>query len=252
MTRPLTIPERVLQDLGVEEPGDIDVEAIAWHLGAEVRYRKLHNCEARIVGLGDEAIISVDEDVEHRRRRFSIGHELGHWRHHRSRCLACRTEQIGDARKLPTDPERVADDYASDLLLPRFLLEPMLRKIARPTLKDLRTLSDAFDASLTATTLKVVETDRYPMMVICHGLGGRRWFRASRSVPKRWFPRDRPDPESCASSIVDGEEPRPRRIDADAWFDRVSAADYTLLEQSFRLPDSQVATVLLLSDDMMD
>lgn len=38
---PLSVPERVPQGLGVTDPGDIDLEAIAWTMGAEVRYRPL-------------------------------------------------------------------------------------------------------------------------------------------------------------------------------------------------------------------
>ena len=71
----LSPPERVLQQLGVTEPDDIDLEAIAWTLGAEVRYRQLDGCEARIIGCGDRAIITVNERSSPRRRRFSVGHE---------------------------------------------------------------------------------------------------------------------------------------------------------------------------------
>ena len=41
--------EHVLQELGIIEPKDIDVEVIAWHLGAKVKFRALFDCEARIV-----------------------------------------------------------------------------------------------------------------------------------------------------------------------------------------------------------
>ncbi len=43
--------ERVLASLGITEPREIDVEAIAWHLGAKVKYRELDTCEARIWGM---------------------------------------------------------------------------------------------------------------------------------------------------------------------------------------------------------
>ena len=56
----LTAAERLLQDLGVSEPGEIDLEAIAYHLNARVQYKPLDGCEARIVGAGDRAIITVN------------------------------------------------------------------------------------------------------------------------------------------------------------------------------------------------
>ncbi|SFM31228.1 ImmA/IrrE family metallo-endopeptidase [Methylobacterium pseudosasicola] len=254
MTRRLTLSERLLQRFGVERPDEIDVEAIAWMLGAKVRYRELHSCEARIVGREDRAIITVDNRVTPRRQRFSVAHELGHWHHHRGRCLICRSEDIGASRRQTTDPERVANDYASDLLLPRYLLDPILRSVQKPTLKAVREVAAAFDASLTATLIKIVASDRYPLMMVCHGPKGRRWFQASPSIPSRWFPRDELDPESCAIALQFGSGPEegfPRRIGADAWFDRGEARHYELLEQSYALPKSEVMTVLHLIDPKM-
>lgn len=254
VNRRLTLPEKILQNFGVESPKEIDIEAIAWELGARVKYKQLHSCEARIVGRDNRAVITVDINVIPRRQRFSIAHELGHWHHHRGRCLICRADEIGDARRSATDSERVADDYASDLLLPRYVLEPMLRGVARPTLKDIREIAEAFDTSLTATLIKTVETDRFPMLLICHSQKGRRWFRRAGSVPERWFPKDELDHESCAFDLVFGsnsEEPFPRRIGADAWFDKPEAAEYEILEQSYALPNKQVCTVLTLIDPKM-
>ena len=62
-------------------------------------------------------------------------------------CGSANTE--ANRRRSVTDPERVADDYASDLLLPRYLLEPMLTGLPRPTLKAVEETAEAFDASLT-------------------------------------------------------------------------------------------------------
>jgi hypothetical protein len=254
MTRRLTLPELVLQELGVDRPQDLDLEAVAWELGARVRYRELHSCEARIVGRGDRAIITVDARKPPTRQRFSIAHELGHWCHHRGACLICRSEDIGNRRRTATDPERVADDYASDLLIPRYLLDPLLREISRPTLKVVRDLAETFKASLTATAIKIAENDRFPMIIVCHGQDKRRWFRRSPSVPDRWFPRDELAHESYAFDLLfnGGEEQVvPRKVDADDWFDRAGADRFQVTEQSYKVPGDQVVTILHLTDPEM-
>lgn len=46
----LSPAEQLLQDLGVTEPKEIDLEAIAFHVNARIRYRPLDGCEACIVG----------------------------------------------------------------------------------------------------------------------------------------------------------------------------------------------------------
>lgn len=43
----LIAAQEVLKELGVTEPSEIDVDAIAWSLGARVKYRPLDGCEAR-------------------------------------------------------------------------------------------------------------------------------------------------------------------------------------------------------------
>lgn len=90
------------------------------------------------VGYGDSAIISVDEPKSWERQRFSVGHELGHWHHHRGRCLICRSDNIGNARKSPSDPERVADAYSADLLLPRYIFNAFLNDFKKLNVKVLR------------------------------------------------------------------------------------------------------------------
>lgn len=58
---PPTAAEQILQALGIEEPGEIDLEAVAWHMGVTVRYRPLDGCEARIIGNGARAIATINE-----------------------------------------------------------------------------------------------------------------------------------------------------------------------------------------------
>jgi len=65
--RHVTPAERLLQELGITEPKEIDLEATAFHLGARVRYRRLEGCEARIIGRNDAAIITIGEGCTPRR-----------------------------------------------------------------------------------------------------------------------------------------------------------------------------------------
>ncbi|MCP1675644.1 Zn-dependent peptidase ImmA (M78 family) [Natronocella acetinitrilica] len=115
---PLRPAEQLLQSLGVTQPQEIDLEAIAYDQGAIVKYRPLEGCEARIVGFGERAIITVDNRALPSRVRFSTAHELGHWQNHRGRSLICRAEDIGNARRRALDPERIADNYAADWTSP--------------------------------------------------------------------------------------------------------------------------------------
>ena len=173
--------EYLLQELGVSQPSDIDLEVIAWHLGLKVKYRELTSCEARIVALGDRGIITIDKRKLPERQRFSLGHELGHWHYHRGKCLVCRSDEIGGWSGKAIDPERVADAYASDLLMPWFLFKPALRTVKRPSLALLRDIKTNFSVSLTAAAFRIIDSDQFPVMLIIHGEKKRKMFRPSRS-----------------------------------------------------------------------
>src|SRR3954449_6498714 len=101
----VTPAERILIGLAIQSPSDIDLEAIAWSLGAAVDYRPLQGCEALIVGSEKRAVIVVNSGSRPERQRFSVGHEIGHWHHHRGRQLFCGPKDIGNPRNSPLNPE---------------------------------------------------------------------------------------------------------------------------------------------------
>ena len=246
--------ESLLLELGISQPSDIDLEVIAWHLGLKVKYRDLSSCEARIVALGDRGIITIDQRKLPERQRFSLGHELGHWHHHRGKCLACRSDEIGGWSGKAVDPERVADAYASDLLMPWYLFKPALRSVKRPRLSFLRDIKANFGVSLTAAAFRIIDSNQFPVMLIIHAEKKRKMFRQSRSVPSRWFPREELDQESQAFDMLYGkaqERQHPSKIDADTWFDRRGADRFEIFEQSFTLPGNEVATILMFEDEEM-
>ena len=248
----VTPAERILLGLGVSGPKDIDLEAIAWSRGALVEYRRLDLCDATIVGSARRAIIAVNTQSSPERRRFSIGHELGHWQHHRGRILFCGPKDVENPDDDALNPERHADEFASDLLLPNYLLHPRLRKIRRITLAVAREIGHDFTASTTATLIKVVQSNRFPLIVVCHSKKKRRWFRRADMVPGWWFPLDQLDQQSFAADMLlngASEQNWPRKIGADAWFGFRNCDRFEVEEQSFLLPEDKILTVLTIPEE---
>jgi hypothetical protein len=247
----LSSAERLLKSLGVGDPVDIDVEAIAYTTGAKVKVRPLDGCEARIVGASGKAVITVNERSGWGRRRFSIGHELGHWRHHRGRAFSCRPEDIGSAREYdPHDPERVADRFAADLLLPGFMFRPLANRLGKMTLDSADELAKVFDVSLTAAAIRLVEMGPAPAMLICHRQGKNPWFRSHPDLP-RFFPRRDIDPDSYAIDVWEGRKERTRvaKVGADAWIDRRNASHFEVMEQTFRIGRDSILTMVWWQDE---
>ena len=51
-------------------------------------------------------------------KRFTIAHEIGHFIIHRDRQISCLPSDIARGKTLRANPERQADSFASELLLP--------------------------------------------------------------------------------------------------------------------------------------
>src|SRR6266853_331549 len=109
-------PQQILADLGIRDPEDLDIDAIAEYCGASIRYKALTGCEARVIGYRDRAIITINATAWRGRQRFSGGHELGHWMCDRGQ-IAFQCDYINYVRGWwAANPETRANRFAGDLL----------------------------------------------------------------------------------------------------------------------------------------
>jgi hypothetical protein len=98
---------------------------------------------------------------------------------------------------------------------------------------------------------KLVAIDRFPIMVVRHGLSGRTWFSRPTHIPTYWFPRQELDPEGPAFDLLfkgGKEDTFPRKIGADACFEFRGVDRYEVQEQSFALPNNEIMTLLILPE----
>lgn len=242
------LPDVLLRDLGVTEPDEIDLNVLAWRVGATVRRHRLSDCEARITGFNERAIITVTDNVAPTRQRFSIAHELGHWYHHRGYALTCRSAEIGSTDAARNDAERVADHYAADLLMPSYLFKPRVVATKATDWSGVRAIAKEFGVSPLAAALRIIESDVYPLLLVCHGAQGRRWFRSAASLDGRCFPNADLDPDTPAFALLYGNraQPKPCSSPGSAWFDRGLASQSPVQEHSMS-DDNAVYTLLLLN-----
>ena len=158
--------EQRLKELGISEPEEIDLEAIAWDEGVRVQYKDISGCEARLVGVGNRAIVTIRSSTEDRRKRFSLAHELGHWNHHRGRSFECRADDLVERYSSKSMEEREADSYAADILMPAYMFQPLARSVKRPTFDAVKELADRFKTSITATAIRLVDSNTWPLLLV--------------------------------------------------------------------------------------
>ena len=125
-----------LNELAITDPKEIDLEAIAYVKSARIKEEPLKGCEARIVGAGDRAIITVNSESSIERKKFSIGHELGHWFKDRGKVGdLCSKKDMDENSKGIKPKEKIANQFASELLIPNYLLMKQIngKHLARKT-----------------------------------------------------------------------------------------------------------------------
>lgn len=239
----------LLEEFGISDPADIKIEPIAQYCDATVVYEKLEGCEARIIGHGDRAIITVNRSSRREQQRFSAGHELGHWMNDRGRtafvCNEVALCEWGNA-----DFEQRANRFAADLLLPQRLFGPRAER--KPiTFDTVKHLATRFEVSLTATAIRLVELGSYPSMLICCDKSRRRWFVRNANVPSLLWPCDKPVRGSGAFELLNSGRAieMPTDVDCDVWFTHEDAHKYAVREDSLKITRDLVLSILWWKDE---
>lgn len=245
--------EELLAELGISDPVDIELEAIAHCVGVDVEYRHLANCEAQIIGFKNRAVVYVSPDTTPHRMRFSTGHELGHWHHHRGQSFVCRSSDIGRPfDEKSKDAERQADMYSGDLILPPFMVKPRLEQMGEISLNGIADLATQFKASVTATAIRTVRMTKQPLILVAHNLLGQRWQWPSITAGGMRVRDDVDSRSSAFISMIGGNKAaNVRKEPANYWFDRRHVEQFELRVQSFRTIEGEVLSLIRLLDPKM-
>jgi len=240
---------QLIDDLGISEPSEIDVEAIAQYCGATIVYQPLRGCEARILGSQNRAIITVNSDAPRPRQRFSGGHELGHWMRDRGKTAFACTERTLQAEWQGTSAEARANEFAAELLMP----DKMFSRHARnkpATFASVSELAEVFATSLTATAIRLVRLGSFPTMVICSEDGIRKWFVRGPDVPESLWPQEAPTAYTVAADLLKGRtSTSPNTIRADGWISRRGSREYYVVEDSRRIGPTTILTMIWWKDE---
>lgn len=164
----------------------IDPYAIAKTIGIEVCEDDCEGYTGMILVVDDEALISVKSSLrENSRKRFTVAHELGHYRipgHLSNRDVIFRCAECDfDVFDKKGDKESEANEFAAELLMPESFFAPKIR------LKDLsyellESLVSDFDTSLTATGIRFVALSG-DCALVCSERASIKWFVKGKDFP---------------------------------------------------------------------
>jgi len=227
-------PENILKEIGIHEPEDIDLDLVSFHLNAEVRRAGLNDCEGHILGTAEKALITINDNTDPRRQRFSLGHELGHWVNDRGKNLTyrCTTDDMrrrwGSTYSLRERIEARANSFSARLLMPDHIL-PRFQDGLDVTAGSIDRLASIFNVSRTSMAIRFVETSQLPCMLVCWSKNGsRRWFARNSIVPEHIWPHKKILNTTATFIQSNGQE-----VDADKWISTDSATDFSIIESVF-------------------
>ena len=211
------------EELFIESPEHIDINAIAMTQGATVIEVPVKGAEGRLSSIGDECLISIREDVkEPRRKRFIAAHELGHFLLHKEISLNfnCTDDDLNSwSEHQPFETE--ANYFASEILMPEKLFSPKI-KGKDVSLKLVKELSEEFDTSMIATAIRFASL-RSDYALIYSEDSTIKWFHMDDRFPYylNAMPGSPLHRDSYAYSFFKGEDPTDYLfpVPAEAWFD---------------------------------
>jgi Zn-dependent peptidase ImmA (M78 family) len=228
-------PEKILKDLGIYEPDNIDLELIAFSLNAEVKCVPLSSAEGSIIGSESKAIIKVNSNAQIEKRRFSLGHELGHWINDKGNNLTfnCSKNDMKQFKyqknNFKQNKEVRANQFSAELIMPKFIFSPFLvqQKINFLTVKE---LANTFNTSITSTAIRLVEITEFPCLVACWTPAGKRkWFFSSSTLPEEIWPFDFLSTPRQVLQVKDSSD----EVDGDTWLQGDIALNYNIFQSIF-------------------
>jgi hypothetical protein len=240
--------EALLWRHGIIQPEHIDLDALAAALGVEVRYRPMTGCEARLLVVGERGVISVRSNAANiGRQRFSVAHEIAHWmRDRHAGGVLCSSDDISASDVGARSKETEANAYASQLVLPDYLVAPLASAMA-PTLDAAQSLARTFKSSLTAAAIKLVRHVPVPAWLVCHRPNAKGWFKPGGAAPSDVFVLTAElHHDSPAFALLYGQENGrtvPHVEPASRWLSGATVRGKDVRCQSMKVPDGTVLTI---------
>lgn len=247
--------EALIAEFSIRDPRDIDVEAIALDAGVKVVFHPLEGCEATLVGFENRAIATVKPSRIRGRERFSIAHEVGHWKLHRGRSFRCRIDDPDENLASDKTLEKQADTYAAHLLMPAPLFNPAVKALgSNPGFVELDELAKQFETSLLATSVRLADVNTVPVILACYTKQKRRWHKAASDIPQRWWLRENLDDDSFAHDFfaTGKQRAKPGKQPAEVWFENDDADNFEVVEHYVPGKSGEVLVLIYLTAKMMD
>lgn len=240
-----------IDEFAISEPSEIDIEAIAFEQQAVVLEKPLNGCEAMIIGAGDKATITVNSSSEVPRKRFSVGHELGHWFKDRGKVgNLCSHSDMENPSGVSRNRENIANSYASELLIPTYLLQDQLTGSCLD-LDLVSSVKSAFNTSFMMTLRRVITSDHHMGHFVIYRKDGTRYlFDKHSNLPGCFFPTSIAPPGSKIHDLISNNvKSVSGEVDGSVWCREGWADEATVHEYAFHYHEDMFISLVWWKDE---
>lgn len=159
------IADKIHRDLKLSFPVDLDY--VCKKLGLIVRHEEIEDSVSGMIACHqDKGIIAVNKNHVETRQRFTIAHEIGHFRLHSSSFIDkhYRRSDENDRLSLSSPEEVQANYFAASLLMPQSEIERLLDEwdIWQFYDDELEALAKYFNVSIVAMTVRLKSLGHIP------------------------------------------------------------------------------------------
>lgn len=246
-------PDDLLKFCGITTPSEISLRGLCDVCDVKVEERILTDCEARIIGGKRGAVVSVQQGIMETRKRFCVGHELGHWMHDRGTpSFECTKSDIGNVN-IQNQVEARANRYAADLLMPKKMFLKEARKFG-VDFDAVGNLAKLFRTSINATALRLVKVGDLPAAFICTATDGtQKYAIRGADIPTSIRINKNLNSDSYASELMKtGKQyQNSQPVPADYWFFAKNADEFEVYEHSVKGFNGEIWTLLWWKDEEM-
>lgn len=259
---PEEIASGILSHLG-KLPIPVPIEDLARRLDiTDIRTLETDGFEGGLITDRDKSrgVILVNEKSRSHRRRFSVGHELGHFlcpRHMppKGDSFLCSSEDMRRSTETSSNPavrmEVEANRFSALVLMPQPQFSPDIFALGEPDIANIVELSTRYDTSKDATSRRYVELSREPCAVVISKDGAVLRFYRHDDFPFLDLKLGTPLPRKSLSARDDlprGEPTAWHKADSDLWFPAGRRRLPDIYEQVLQQADGYRLTLLQVED----
>lgn len=228
----------------------VDLDELARCLFLHVQEVSMTSSEGCLITDGEIGTVLINRNIaSHRRRRFTLAHEIAHYILHKNRPVF-EDDRANLKFSVTSRTEIEANIFAAMLLMPPMLMPPRL-SADRPTLSLADALMARFDVSLVAALRRLVGESSWRCALVVSQGETIRW-----SLPSPWFngyiPSGiKPHPHTIARSLLEQEyeDENGTVMPAEVWVQgSLVEEEAKLREESRRMKNGTVYSLLTVVD----